>query len=122
MAYNEKYYLTFCNPEGQNCRVSILQDDFEGLATELIGQPDPIVISYDNNDDFKFKPIIESEAEISLIFDDETLSFSELWTSNERTFKVEYKIEGLLEWTGFIILLPIGIILTIRMDISVQRE
>jgi len=42
-------------------------------------------------------------ASINLVFDDEILSLSELWTSNERTFLVRYTIEGVLEWTGFII-------------------
>lgn len=103
MAYNEKYFVAFCNPLGQNCRVSILQNDFIGTPIELVGQEDPIKITYDNSDDFKFKTIIESKASINLVFDDAILSFSELWTSNERTFKVEYTIDGDLDWTGFII-------------------
>lgn len=103
MAYFEKYFISFCNPLGQSCRVSILEDGFVGSTTELVGQAEPIKISYDNSDDFKFKAIIESEASINLIFDDAILSLSELWTSNERTFKVEYTIESDLEWTGFII-------------------
>lgn len=103
MAYTEKYFISFCNPLGQSCKVSILQDDFVGTSTELIGQEDPIIITYDNSDDFKFKAIIESEASINLVFDDDTLSFSELWTSNERTFKVNFLIDDVLEWAGFII-------------------
>lgn len=103
MAYNEKYFLTFCDSDKNNCRVSILENDFSGSSTELVGQEDPINITYDNSDDFKFKAIIESQADINLIFDDSVLSMSELWTSNERTFKVEYYIDSALEWTGFII-------------------
>lgn len=103
MAYFEKYFISFCNPLGQSCRVSILQDDFVGDSVELVGQQEPFTVAYDNSDDFKFKAIIESEASINLVFDDAILSFSELWTSNERTFKVEYKIEDILEWSGFII-------------------
>lgn len=103
MAYFEKYFISFCNPLGQSCRVSILQDDFVGISTEIVGQEDPIEITYDNSDDFKFKAIIESEASINLVLDDAILSLSELWTSDERTFKVEYTIESVLEWAGFII-------------------
>lgn len=83
MAYNEKYFLTYCTPLGVPCRISIKHIDFVGTPTELIGQENPITISYDNGDDFKFKPIIESEASIGLVFDDDVLSFEELWTSNE---------------------------------------
>lgn len=103
MAYTEKYFLSFCNPLGQSCRVSILEDDFIGVSTELVGQSDPVTIAWDNSDDFKFKAIIESEMSINLVFNDDTLSLSELWTSNERTFKVEYTINNNLEWAGFII-------------------
>lgn len=105
MAYTEKYFLTFCNPDSDNCRVSILEDNFDGTAKELTGQADPIRITYNNSDDFKFKPIIDSEAVIDLVFDEDLdgFSFAELWTSNERTFKVEYSINGFLEWSGFII-------------------
>lgn len=103
MAYFEKYFISFCNPNNDLCRVSILEDDFVGVATELVGQQDPFTVAYDNSDDFKFKPIIESEASINLVFDDAVLSMSELWTSNERTFKVEYTISDVLDWTGFII-------------------
>lgn len=103
MAYNEKYFLTYCTPLGVPCRISIKHIDFVGTPTELIGQENPITISYDNGDDFKFKPIIESEASIGLVFDDDVLSFEELWTSNERTFKVDHIINGQLDWTGFVI-------------------
>lgn len=103
MAYTEKYFISFCNPLGQSCRVSILEDNFMGVSTELVGQQEPFVVKYDNSDDFKFKAIIESEAEINLVFDDSILSMSELWTSNERTFLVKYTIDSVLEWSGFII-------------------
>jgi len=103
MAYTEKYFISFCNPEGKQCRVSIMQDNFAGSSIELVGQAEPFIIAYDNSDDFKFKAIIESEATINLVFNDAVLSLEELWTSNERTFKVEYKIDSVLEWCGFII-------------------
>lgn len=103
MAYTEKYFISFCNPSGQLCRVSIQQDGFVGVATELAGQEEPFVVAYDNSDDFKFKAIIESEASINLVFNDNTLSFSELWTSDERTFLVKQTIEGVLNWSGYII-------------------
>lgn len=112
MAYFEKYFISFCNPSGQACRVSIQEDDFVGDAIELVGQADPIQITYDNSDDFKFKAIIESEASINLVFDDAILSMSELWTSNERTFLVKHTIEGVLDWTGFII--PSGFDYTLK--------
>lgn len=103
MAYTEKYFISFCDPDNQLCRVSILQDNFVGDAIELVGQSEPFIIAYDNSDDSKFKAIIESEASINLVFDDSVFSMSELWTSNERTFLVKYTIDDVLEWSGFII-------------------
>ena len=104
MAYAEKYYHEFCNPFGQICRISILELDFIGASIELEGQPDPIVKTYDNSDEFKFKPIIPSTVEIRLAFGTGNgVDFSEFWESDEKTFKVEYFIGGVLDWAGFVI-------------------
>lgn len=103
MAYAEKYFVTFCKPDNTSCRISILEDSFVGSAVELTAGEFPILISYDNSDDFKFKPIIESKATINLVLNDENVSLNEFWSRDERTFKVEYYEDSILEWTGFIV-------------------
>lgn len=102
MAYLEKYYISFCTKDGRPAKVSILQKDYEGSSTEFIGQPIPVTINYDSDEDFKFSPVRASSCDINMVFD-ENLSFEAIWTADEREFKVEVTIEGNLEWTGYII-------------------
>ena len=66
MAYEERYYHQYCDAFGSTCRISIQEDDYVGASTELEGQPNPIVISYESDSDFKYDPIRASSAEICL--------------------------------------------------------
>jgi hypothetical protein len=100
--YLEKYYISFCTKDGRPAKVSILKNNYVGSSIEFIGQPVPITINYDSDEDFKFSPIRASSCDINMVFD-ENLSFEEIWTADEREFKVELTIEGILEWTGYII-------------------
>lgn len=105
MAHVEKYYHQFCNPSGQICRISIQKRGYTGSSIELEGQPDPITITYDNSDEFKFKAIIPSTADIFLTFGTGNgVDFSDFWEADEKTFKIVYTINGQIEWTGFVML------------------
>lgn len=104
MAYFEKYYITFCDRYGDAHRVSIEQKDFIGTSIELEAQEQPILITYKSEDEFKFSPIRSSSAEINMAFGtDNGVDFQELWTADEKEFKIVYTKEGLVEWTGFVI-------------------
>lgn len=105
MAYTEKYFHQFCKLSGKVCRISIQKRDYVGSSIELEGQPDPILISYDNSDEFKFKPIVPSTAEIFLTFGTGNgVDFSEFWEADEKTFKIVYTVAGEVEWVGFVLL------------------
>src|SRR5690606_41394009 len=104
MAYSEKYYLTFCDKFGNNFRTSVLEDGYVGSATELRGQPNPVTITYGNSDEFKFEPIIASTLEMGFVFKSGSgVDFEEFWSSDEKTFKVEHKKNGDLEWSGSVV-------------------
>lgn len=102
MAYGEKYYHDYCDDEGKAERISILQVDYEGLATRAKGGPVPFVLSYESGSDFKFDPIRPSKATITFLYDD-NFNFSEIWEADERTFKVEKWHDGVIQWSGFLI-------------------
>lgn len=71
---------------------------------ELEGQPNPILIKYDNSDDDKFKPIIPSSAVINLALGTGNgVDFEEFWDANEKTFKIVYTKNSNVIWTGFVI-------------------
>ena len=103
MAYLEKYYITYCTPEGLNCRASILQRDYVGAVTELTGQEIPFLINYESTEDFKFSPIRASAADVFMVFGGNLTDFEEFWTADEREFKVMHYVNSALEWSGFVI-------------------
>lgn len=104
MAFSERYFLTYCDKFGNNFRTSVLWEDFEGSATELTGQPNPVNITYENSDEFKFQPIIPSTLEMGFVFDSEgDVQFEEFWTIDEKTAKVEHYKNTVLQWSGFVV-------------------
>src|SRR5690606_6918235 len=98
----EKYFHAYCNSIGQVCRVSILQQDFVGPPQEVDAQPVPFRKTYENSSDFKFEPIRPSKASVSLLFGN-GIDMEELWTADEREFKVEHYINGELDWVGWVV-------------------
>jgi hypothetical protein len=104
MAYIERYYHEYCDAFGASCRISIQEDDYVGASTELEGQPNPFVLTYESESDFKYDPIRASSAEIFLTLGTGNgVDFEEFWTSDERKFKIEHTIESQLDWVGYLI-------------------
>lgn len=104
MAYGEKFYHSYCNSFGVACKVSILQNDYVGAATELEGQSVPFVKTYESTSDFKFDPIRPSTGEVRLAFGTgNDIEFEDFWTADEREFKVEHFINSALDWVGYVI-------------------
>lgn len=104
MAFQEKYYFTYCDPFGSDYRVSILQDEFEGTAIELEAQGNPFRITYESDSGFKFDPIRASFATVSMVFGTGNgVDFEEFWTMDEREFKVEKYKDSILDWVGYVI-------------------
>ena len=100
----EKYYIHYCDDFNTERDVYILQRGFIGSATELVGDVNPITITYESADDFKFSPIRPSTAEVFMIFDSESgPDFEELWTADEREFQVQDIRDGVVDWIGFVV-------------------
>lgn len=104
MAYSERYFITYCDNFGNNFRTSILWENYVGSVTELTGQPNPVNITYENSDEFKFQPIIPSTLEMGFVFDSQGgVQFEEFWTIDEKTAKVEHRRNTVLQWSGFVV-------------------
>lgn len=65
MAYGEKFSLLFSDVYKNPRKLSILQKNYSGTVYPLIGTADPVVVKWENNDDF-YNPIIGSTCEINL--------------------------------------------------------
>lgn len=102
--YIPKYYIEYCDDFGTQRNVYILKYNYTGGMTELTGQPNPVTLSYDSSEDFKFSPIRPSTADINIILNSETgVNLDEFWTIDERDFKVEVYKSTSIDWTGFLI-------------------
>ena len=103
MSYKIRYYITYCDDFNTDRNVFIKERGWTGGATELLADYNPISITYDSNDDFKFSPIRPSTAEVFLIFNSESgIDIEDFWTADERKYKIEDIKDGTLEWVGYL--------------------
>jgi len=92
--------------EGYSYKVDILQRDYAGAVTEIKGADKPFVITWQGENEDKFKQIIASKANINITV--ETAGeYEDLFTGDEREFLIKFYIdEGagfVLEWTGYVL-------------------
>lgn len=102
MAYGTKYRHTFCNRYDIPCIVDILEEDYVGSIIEVEAGPEPIIITYESQDDFKFSERRGSSATVTLIGATQ-FELTDLWTSDERKFRVELTVDGALNWRGYVV-------------------
>lgn len=108
MAYAVKYRLLFSDDESNKKKLEIEKDGYVGAITDIIGTNDPVQITYQQNEDDPYYPIISSNARINLYVTD-AISYDDLLTEDERLFKVtlyyfddDYN-DYVKYWQGFLI-------------------
>lgn len=84
--YGVKYELKFSDNRGHKRTLEILKKDYEGELLPIVGTDTPVVIRYENQDDF-YNPIIGSSCIINLKTTD-NVSYDEFANFNEREYKV----------------------------------
>ncbi len=84
--YGVKYELKFSDNRGHKRTLEILKKDYEGDILPIIGTGSPVIIRYENQDDF-YNPIIGSSCDINLKVTD-NVSYDEFANFNEREYKV----------------------------------
>lgn len=100
--YGAKYRHSFCNRYKKLCHVDILEEDYSGSVTEVDAGPQPIIISYESQHDFKFSERRSSTATVTLIGATQ-FELTDLWTSDERKYRVELWIDNVLDWRGYVV-------------------
>ncbi len=93
--------LIYCNKDGVEARLDIIR----GASTpvEVIeGTATPFILNYKLDKSDKSGFFMTSSADIS-IFETPTFNIDKLKTSSETEIKVEHYINGVLDWSGFVI-------------------
>jgi hypothetical protein len=106
MAYGVKFRLEFSDDNLKGKKIEILQDGYTGSVLDLVGTSDPLVISWDQDDDF-YNPIIGSSCQINLFVTDDT-NYDDFYESDEREYKVKISYKDSLDayqtyWEGFLL-------------------
>lgn len=107
MAYAAKYSIPFYDNENNACEVLIYKNGYVGSVIELTPAFSPCKLNYNGNVNNKVQNIITSELNFAFVRTNNNDDFSELYSNEETTFRVElYKDFGLgqvLQWKGILI-------------------
>jgi hypothetical protein len=103
-----KYRVLYRDHFNNACRVDILTSAYSGAPIMLRGiEGQACTISYDCGDD-PYEPIVNSKASINIHQEEHLpINISELQEADDRDFTVEFYINDVLNWKGFVI--PDGI-------------
>lgn len=97
-----KFELTYKNRFGSVARLDIITFADTTVTEVIEGTEQPFTLKYINEKGDKSGSFRTSGADIN-IYETENFNIDELKTSNETDIKVEYYIDEVLMWTGFII-------------------
>ena len=84
--YRTKFQLTFDDVKGNSRTVEILKKNYFGQIYEMIGTGEPVVIKWENDDDF-YNSIIGSTCTLNLLVTDSD-NYDDFMNFDEREFKV----------------------------------
>lgn len=97
-----KYTLTYKNKQGVEARLDIITHDDYSITEIIEGTDTPFILNYKREKNDKDGYVISSSADIS-IYESGTFNIDNLKTSNETDIKVEYYIDNVLTWSGFVV-------------------
>ena len=97
-----KYTLTYKNKQGVEARIDIITFGSTSTTETIEGTDTPFILNYKREKNDKEGYIISSSADIA-IYESGTFNIDTLKTSNETDIKVEYYIDNVLTWSGFVV-------------------
>ncbi len=97
-----KYTLTYKNKQGVEARIDIITFGSTSTTEVIEGTDTPFILNYKREKNDKEGYIISSSADIA-IYESGTFNIDTLKTSNETDIKVEYYIDNVLTWSGFVV-------------------
>ncbi|HUV83354.1 MAG TPA: hypothetical protein VMW53_09815 [archaeon] len=102
MSYATKYKVEWIDYFGQEAELLIEEKDYAGASSDIKGTRSPITLTYDTPSDFLLEPINGSSMTIRLVTQTD-FQFSDLYTSNNRKYRVTFNIDSVLFWQGYML-------------------
>lgn len=105
MAYGEKYYLTYCDPQRNEYRLSIMERDYSGPSTAVKAGPVPFAPHIENSNELKIGGISPTTGIVTLV-SSKTFNLEEMYTTDESKYKVVHSRSDnnpARYWEGFVI-------------------
>lgn len=102
MSYATKYKVEWIDYFGQSAELLIEEQDYGGSSSDIKGTRSPITLTYDTPSDFLLEPVNGSFMTIRLIAQTD-YQFLDLYTSNNRKYRITLNIDSSLFWQGFIL-------------------
>lgn len=102
MAYGLYLYKEIESKSGKTIRLEIFQKDYSGSSIEIESMSGvPLTLVSDNANSGVYLPIVKSFLNINII-DTEQIDYSVFFTPDATKFKVLLKVNGTLEWSGYL--------------------
>jgi hypothetical protein len=103
MSYGVKYRCEWTNHFGQACKLDILKLDYSGTVDDVYCSREPIRFDLEVSSDFLLdEPIWGIQLIINLVATTD-FQFLDLYTNNNREYKVIFYIDATAVWSGFIL-------------------
>lgn len=98
-----KYRLEYRDHHNQRCRIDIALESYLGIPIPVRGVLDQAcILSWDCPDD-PYEPIVNSKATINIMQGElSPIDILELQESQDRDFTVQFYIENIIKWSGFL--------------------
>lgn len=101
LSYGLYAKLDVCDDKNIPVNIKIYRRGYTGQPTQIkYGGASPAIISWKNKEDYKLEPIRASEFQLTLVSSD-TFNLEQLYTQDEREFKIEASKGGVIKFVGF---------------------
>lgn len=99
--YNPIYHIEYTDLAGVDTLIEIQQRDYIGSSTEIVGSDVPFQLNLRGENQDLFSTILASNASVG-ITSETNLQFINLFTQDDRKYRVLYKKDGEEYWRGFL--------------------
>lgn len=102
MAFGVKYFMNFFDASNRTCTLEILQDGYTSTPSEMVAGVNPVVLRIDEQNKNIFDHIKKTSLDINIV-KTYASQYDDLSTADNRDYSVRLKIDGSVEFLGWLI-------------------